>query len=908
MMKKMYQKVVSFVLAMVLVVCMLPPVTVYASPGFRTEPMIAAGNDHTVALRSDGTVWAWGSGSLGNGAFSQRQTTPILVENLNNIVAISSGCNHILALHSNGTVWAWGRNNNGQLGDGTTVWHNTPTQIPGLDNVIAITGGRQYSVALRNDGTVWAWGDNRYGNLGDGTTSNRSVPVQVQNLNNVTAIAAGSNHTVAVRSDGTVWVWGANGFGLGDGHNSSSNIPVQVQNINNAVAVDAEINRTMVLRSDGTVWAWGNGAYGRLGDGTTESRSIPVQVQNLNNVVAIAAGGFHHAIALRDDGTVWAWGGNQNGQLGDGTTMNRLLPMQVQGITNITAIAAGHTHTVSLRDDGTIRAWGDNSRGQIGDGTANNHSTPTQVVGQNGVGHLNLDAGATQPPPQEQLPQEPPPQQPATTLPPYHHMLMEAGYYRWTSNPDGTPIRHYFYQEHDIIRREQVGTRIFVEHHIVNTRGNRWYRASYMPGLGHGTFWIYSGNLARYGPGTSRIFMEDSLAESDERFHLVGQKTRITATIEFASELGRNADGTTDTGIIEATLRGMSWDVCSDSAIAFGESRWVSISRPNRVTIQKYIVPQRVGGFTVTATLPDGASASALVGVWNTGWDATRHMAAWHYSTTIPFYFHSGTAAERTAMLTAMRNWNDRTIITFEEQTGTNPVRVINSDDPAFSRYFEFRDYIGVWIGQDWPQPFRFGPTNTHFRIHMHRNVIDSLTRWYMRPRFANRYDTFSAVFAHELGHAVGLCHPDSLPGISGTRDSIMFSGLTDASVHGPTAFDIESVNMLWPPMLVLPSGTAVASADTYGDVSVITRVSASYPHYDSIDHLSEHATDIVRVEVLDERVQRLNTWLEAPPAGIDPYEIYTVYRIRVVEAFQGNVSPGDIMEVRQMGGQHGGV
>jgi alpha-tubulin suppressor-like RCC1 family protein/inosine-uridine nucleoside N-ribohydrolase len=351
--------------------------------------MIAAGDLHTVALRSDETVWAWGYncyGQLGNGTTSLNDPnpTPVQVSGLTGVIAVAAGWRHTVGLKSDGTVWAWGYNDVGQLGDGTTINRSSPIQVSGLTGAIAVATFGSHTVALKSDGTVWAWGWNYYGQLGNGTTSGYTpnpTPVQASDLTGVIAVAGGGGHTVAVKSDGTVWAWGANDSGqLGDDTTTNRSSPIQVSGLTESIAVAGGGGHTVAVKSDGTVWAWGYNADGQLGDGTTNNRSSPIQVSGLTGVVAVAAG-LNHTVALKSDGTVWAWGQNLFGQLGDGPTSDQHAPVQVSGLTGVIAVAASGLQTVALKSDGTVWAWGYNLYGQLGDGTTTTRYTPVQVNG-----------------------------------------------------------------------------------------------------------------------------------------------------------------------------------------------------------------------------------------------------------------------------------------------------------------------------------------------------------------------------------------------------------------------------------------------------------------------------------------------------------------------------------------------
>jgi len=363
---------------------------------------IAAGSAHSLALKSDGTVWAWGCGGLGrlgNGTTEEKHT-PVQVLGLDGTgfltgaIAITTKSNFSLALKSDGTIWAWGRNEYNRLGTGSRKYYiSTPVKVVELTNVISVSAGFEHSLALKSDSTVWAWGSNGSGALGDGTGMFRSLPVQVWGageedfLDDIVDVSAGWFHSLAVKADGTVWSWGKNHYGqLGDGTTKGHYRPVQVVGLSDVISVAAGNGYSLALKSDGTVWAWGWNRNGQLGDGTYYEKGSPIPIQvlgpggagYLTDIVAIAVG-QHHSLALRSDGTVWAWGCNKYGQLGDGTTKDRHTPVQVIGLNDVIAIAAGYYHSLALKSDGTVWAWGCNRYGQLGDGTTRERHKPVQV-------------------------------------------------------------------------------------------------------------------------------------------------------------------------------------------------------------------------------------------------------------------------------------------------------------------------------------------------------------------------------------------------------------------------------------------------------------------------------------------------------------------------------------------------
>ena len=357
--------------------------------------VLAGGQYHSLAVRSDGTVAAWGynaDGELGDGTTTTR-LTPVQVAGVAGATAVAAGDLHSLALGSGGVVRSWGANAYGQLGDGTTTGRKTAVQVNGLTGVSAIAAGNYHGLALRADGTVAAWGYNGAGELGDGTTANRSSPVTVQGVSGVTAVAAGglpgwAGHSVALKGDGTVWSWGYGKHGqLGTGSTSSTTTPTRVPGLSAVTAIAASGDNTYSLKSDGTVWAWGDDGYGQLGNTSVKSSlsSTPVQVA-ISGVAAIAAGGTH-ALAIKTDGTVWAWGNDNTGQLGDGGVCGKTCttPVKVGTLAGAAVVAAGYVHSLAALADGSVRAWGRNAEGELGDGTTTVRATPVTTTGLTGV-------------------------------------------------------------------------------------------------------------------------------------------------------------------------------------------------------------------------------------------------------------------------------------------------------------------------------------------------------------------------------------------------------------------------------------------------------------------------------------------------------------------------------------------
>lgn len=349
-----------------------------------TNGTIVAGNRFSLALKSDGTVWAWGAndrGQLGDGTTTARRT-PVLMAGVTGVAAISSGGFSTLLLKTDGTVWAVGANEVGQLGDGTTLDRLTPVAVSGLSGIVAISAGYDHALALRSDGTVWAWGANATGQLGDSTTTQRASPVQIGALVGVAALAAGQGHSLALMSDGTVRAWGVNDHGqLGDGTTTQRLSPVVISGLSGVTSIATRYSFSLALGSDGTVWSWGYNLFGMLGDGTTADRAVPAQIGGLTGISAISAG-YAHALAIAADGTLWGWGTitpwTTAGGAQVGTTYSS--PVAISDLAGVTAVSVGAEYSMVAKADGTVWSWGWNFGGELGNGAADSISPPPLPV------------------------------------------------------------------------------------------------------------------------------------------------------------------------------------------------------------------------------------------------------------------------------------------------------------------------------------------------------------------------------------------------------------------------------------------------------------------------------------------------------------------------------------------------
>jgi len=325
---------------------------VITSPRIRT---ITAGTNESFAVTDSGVLWRW-QGFIGDITPSRK---------MDNVIDVSVNQGHTMVIRDDGSLWAWGCNQFGKLGDGTDIWQHTPVRVID-DGVITGSAGRSHTMAVRADGSLWAWGSNHDGQLGDGTTVDRFNPVRI--MGDVAAVSAGGSHTLAIRSDGSLWAWGSNRFGelgygdygsVGTSPDGMESIPVKqltpVRVMSGVVAVAAGEVYSMALTYDGGLWFWGMDSFISPEYGWITFDVIPEPRRIMDDVAAIS-GGWQHKTALRTDGSLWVWGINEHGSFGDGTNVSRRIPVRV--IDDVVTVSAEGWNTMAVRTDGSVWGWG----------------------------------------------------------------------------------------------------------------------------------------------------------------------------------------------------------------------------------------------------------------------------------------------------------------------------------------------------------------------------------------------------------------------------------------------------------------------------------------------------------------------------------------------------------------------
>ena len=340
---------------------------------FQAKPVAAAWS-HSLAVAEDGSLWTWGRnhhGQLGHGDKTDRNA-PARVGTDKNWIAVAGGNAHSVALKSDGTLWVAGYNGYGQLGVAGNE-HATFQRVGTDSDWVAIAAGDDFTLAIKADRTLWAWGRNRFGQLGLGNVADRNVPTRVSGEGWV-QVAAGSDHTVAVKANGTLWTWGDDTYGqLGSNPTTSFvTAPRQVGAASDWILASAGVGggATLAIKDNGTLWAWGRNIGGELGLGNVQGPTSPQQVGQAMDWVSVSTGsGF--TLALDANGFLWATGANTRGRLGiaEPGDHNRYEFVQARG-SAWEFVSAGEGHTLAIGPARQLYAWGSNEFGKLGLGTA----------------------------------------------------------------------------------------------------------------------------------------------------------------------------------------------------------------------------------------------------------------------------------------------------------------------------------------------------------------------------------------------------------------------------------------------------------------------------------------------------------------------------------------------------------
>ena len=337
---------------------------------------------------SDGSLWTWGRndyGQLGDGTTTSRSSPGTTAGGGTNWKQVAGGPQHTAAIKADGTLWICGF----PLGDGTTNTSSSPvTTAGGGTNWKQVSGGSYHTAAIKTDGTLWTWGYNNYGGLGDGTTTSRTSPVTTAGGGtNWKQVACGDYHTAAIKTDGTLWTWGRDDYGqLGIGGYfpiSKTSPGTTYTGGTNWKQVAGGERHTAAIKTDGTLWTWGDNSQKQLGrDDAGAKNWSPGTTSGGGTNWKQVSGGSYHTAAIKTDGTLWTWGYNGYGQLGDGTLSSRSSPVKTAGGgTNWKQVACGSYHTSAIKTDGTLWNCGYNGAGQLGDGTTTHRLSPVTTAG-----------------------------------------------------------------------------------------------------------------------------------------------------------------------------------------------------------------------------------------------------------------------------------------------------------------------------------------------------------------------------------------------------------------------------------------------------------------------------------------------------------------------------------------------
>ena len=348
---------------------------------------VSVGERHVVGIQNNGTLWSWGfnadDGALGNGT-TWSTNVPTQIGSATDWKEVNAGSVHSFAIKENGTLWSWGSNLKGNLGSGSTALYSlVPVQI-GSSQWKMVRAGSDHSVGIKVDGTLWGWGDNQDATVGDGTFIDKSTPVLINGSTNWKMVSCNLARNIAVKEDGTLWAWGQNspsfGFLPADpvGGQAYVKVPSQIGLDTDWKYAVAGNGYFLAIKNDNTLWAWGGGANGKLGNGSTTSIPWPTQIGTDTDWEMLEADSFS-SFAIKTNGTLWAWGRNILGNLGNGTQNDLLVPTQISTSSDWKTVTTSYNSTTALKEDGSLYSWGSNEFGTFGDGTFVDQYSPVLI-------------------------------------------------------------------------------------------------------------------------------------------------------------------------------------------------------------------------------------------------------------------------------------------------------------------------------------------------------------------------------------------------------------------------------------------------------------------------------------------------------------------------------------------------